>query len=498
MGESRAAGGGEASAPLRGDDLRNRVASGALLLGARGGLILVLGVGANILLARLLVPRDFGIVALGTVLLVVGGSLANTGLGAALIGRPDPPTRRQLEAVNGLQLALTIALALAFAGAAIPFGRDGLVVAAMVATLPITTLKTPAMIALERNLEYREIATVDIAEALVFYVWAVTTVALGMGVWGMASGMVVRAFAGTALMIRLSPLGFVRPRWDWAGVRPFLNFGLKIQAVTLVSVVRLQGINVAVAAIAGVGTLGVWNLAWRVLQVPYTLFATVGRVAYPTMSRLLASGEDPRAAMERGLATVAIATALVLVGIVGFAPALPELVGPEWGDVPATLLWSALGLIVGAPVNLIMYGYLYATESVGIVVRLAALQSVVWFAVTLPLLPEFGAPAVGVGSAAGAIASSALYARVGRRRTGARVVGSLAAPTVLAVVGGVLGWAIATAGDRSVLAGIAGAAAGEIVLVGGLMVVRRSLLRETYALLLRSARARSAPGAGVA
>ena len=50
---------------LRDWQLRNPTVRGAAVLMARGALILVFGVGANIVLARLLVPRDFGLVALG-------------------------------------------------------------------------------------------------------------------------------------------------------------------------------------------------------------------------------------------------------------------------------------------------------------------------------------------------------------------------------------------------------------------------------------------------
>ena len=75
------------------DDVRGRAASGAALLGARGALIYALGIVANLALARLLVPRDFGLVALGTVLVVLGTYLAIGGLGAALIRREQSPER---------------------------------------------------------------------------------------------------------------------------------------------------------------------------------------------------------------------------------------------------------------------------------------------------------------------------------------------------------------------------------------------------------------------
>jgi O-antigen/teichoic acid export membrane protein len=486
---------GESKPVLGGGEIRQRAMSGALLLGARGTLILGLGMVANIVLARLLVPRDFGLVALGTVVLTFGGYLASGGLGAALVGRAEPPSRRELHAIAGVQMALGSVLVLAGAAAAVAFGRDGLVVATMIAALPITLLKTPAMIVLERDLEYRAIAGVDVIEAIAFYAWALTTVALGMGVWGMATGMVVRAVAGTAAMTALGPVGLVRPRWDWPAVQPMVAFGVKFQGIPVVGLVREQGMNVAVAAIGGIAMLGVWNLAWRVIQVPFMLFASIGRVAYPAMSRLLAAGEDPRPVIERGLGTVCVATGLLLVGLVGFVPALPELVGSDWSDVPETLLWASLALMIGGPTSMVSWGYLYAADAVGTAVRIQLVQMAAWFAVTLPLLSELGAPAVGIGWVAGATVNATLLRRAVRRRTGAAFGTTLGLPTALAALAGALGWLIAAWAGETVLAGMAGALGAELALLAGLALVRRSLLRQTYLLVRRSVR--GAPAAEV-
>src|SRR2546421_2736296 len=89
----------EPSAQLAADEVRGRATSGAALLGARGLLVMLVGIVANLVLARLLTPRDFGLVTIGTVLLTLGGYLAEGGLGAALIQRSEPPRRRELEAV---------------------------------------------------------------------------------------------------------------------------------------------------------------------------------------------------------------------------------------------------------------------------------------------------------------------------------------------------------------------------------------------------------------
>src|SRR5207248_929994 len=105
---------------------------------------------------------------------------AEGGFGAALIRRETRPDRAELEAINGVQLTVTVAGAGLVAAAAAPFGHDGLVVAAMVASLPILALRTPSVIVLERDLQYRVIATADVVEALAYYLWALGAVAAGL------------------------------------------------------------------------------------------------------------------------------------------------------------------------------------------------------------------------------------------------------------------------------------------------------------------------------
>jgi O-antigen/teichoic acid export membrane protein len=481
------------SEPLATDEIRRRATGGAALLAARGAFVFGLGIGANLVLARLLEPRDFGLVAVAYVLIVFGGELASGGLGVALVRRDGDPTRRELEAVDALQLALTATLALIVAVVAIPFGRDGWVVAAMVATLPVTIMRAPANIVLERQLSYRTIATVDVIDAVAFYSWAIVAVALGMGVWGMVTGLAFRAVVGTSAMAHLGPLGVVRPRWSWAVVRPLLSFGAKLQVISFVGIVREQGINLGTAAIGSVATLGAWSLAYRVLQAPQLVFATAGRISYPAMSRLLAGGRDPRSAIEGGLASITVATSVVLVAIAGFAPALPGLIGDAWHEVPATLALGCGAMLVSAPVYVVTVGYLYATDRAGAVLRSLVAYTVTWFAVTFSLIPSLGAPAVAVGWIAASLVNAVMLARQARRHTGAAIAASLVAPAAIAAVAGALGWMVGTTGRSTVLDGVLGAVAAELVLVAGLALVRRSLLVAAWRLLLEAARGATAP-----
>jgi O-antigen/teichoic acid export membrane protein len=469
--------------PLVADEVLRRASGGAALLAARGAIVLGLGLVANLVLARLLEPRDFGLLALGSVLIVFGGYFAEGGLGAALIRRERAATREQLEAVNGFQLAATTVLVLVTAAIALPFGSDGAVVTAMVATLPVTILRAPSVVVLERRLEYRPIALVELVESAAFYAAAVGLVALGLGIWGVAAAMAIRATVGTTAMIRLGPVGLVRPRWAWADARPLVGFGARVQLLSIVGMGREQGLNVGIASIAGVSTLGIWNLAFRVLQVPTMVTTAATRVGFPAVARLLETGRDPRPVLERGVATLAVAIGLVVVAVAGFAPALPALVGEAWDEVPSTIAWSGIALLLHGPVYVMCAGYLYAVDDVAAVIRAALAMAVAWFAVALPLLPTLGAEAVGLGWIAGAAINSLMLARRVRHHSGAALVVQLLPPAAAAAAAGIAGWAVATAGDETVLDGALGALTGELALVATLFLARRTLLRDAYRLI---------------
>jgi O-antigen/teichoic acid export membrane protein len=314
------------------------------------------------------------------------------------------------------------------------------------------------------------------AEVVIHYAWAVATVAAGAGVWGFASAGIVRSVVGTVLMIRMAPLGFVRPRWSWSEVRPLLGFGVRFQASPLVDICRDQTLNFGIAAIAGVATLGVWSLAYRIAQVPISLMVNLYRVSYPAMAQLLAAGQDPRPSMERAAALTATAMGIASVGIVAGSPALvPAVLGDRWDHVSVALVALVGGLLIGGPIVTGAIGWLYATGQPGVVLRASVYGAVTLLAIALGLLPLLGVGAVGLGWFAANLVNRYLVSRAAHRGTGARFWRSVASPLTLSFAAGATGWAISTVGD-SVAAGIAGALVAEGLLVGGLALVSPELL----------------------
>ena len=472
-------------------ELNRRVSSGVFVIGAWGAVNLVIGFGGNIVLARMLVPRDFGIVAIGATLMAFATTLSDGGLGSGLIRRPAGPTRAELRAVLGLQLALTAVLAVVAGGVASFFGSAGLVVAVMLAGLPIAAVQTPGKVVLSRSLRFRLLTSVDAAGVVAFYAWAIAGVLAGMGVWALATGAVARAVAATCAMALVSRETVLFP--SLRGTRalwPVISFGVRFQGISFAGMIREQGLNAGVAGLSGVGTLGLWTLAKRLIEIPVLIVEPLHRVAFPYMSQLQAAREDPGPAIERGMRVTATAAGVVLTALAASAPGLvPGVFGEQWQDTAIAVQWVCGSLMVAAPLAVAAVGFLYALGQPSIVLKATILHTVTLFAVALPLLPFAGISAIGVGSLAGAVVDVVVLGRAVGRLSSARPFRLVVGPVALAAPAALLGAVTTRALGTDFVAGIAGGSLAALCYLAAVFLFRRAALLETASLLRRSIRA---------
>src|SRR5438132_1010196 len=120
---------------MHGDEIRRRAKAGVVVVAGRGFAIRALGLLGTLVLAKILTPRDFGLVALGLGITVYAESVADGGIGAGLIRERDTPERTQLEAVLGFQLLIAVLLSVGTVLVALVLGASALVVAVMVAAM---------------------------------------------------------------------------------------------------------------------------------------------------------------------------------------------------------------------------------------------------------------------------------------------------------------------------------------------------------------------------
>ncbi len=460
------------------DQVMGRAAAGIFLLAGRDLAIRALGLGANVVLARLLVPEDFGIVAVGLTVINVANFVTDAGLGLGLVRRKESPTVREMRAIVGLQLAGASAIAVVAAAVALGIGGDARVTALMVLALPLLALRTPGLIYLDRQLDFSIQVRVELIETLAYVVWAITTAALGWGAWSLASGAVVKAAVGALAVARLTPLGLIRPTLDVTGVRPLLGFGARFQALGLLQLGQQVALTAGTGAVGGLTTLGLWSLAERILQLPQLMFRPLWGIGIPTYSRLLHAGEDVGRLVQRSVTTLAVVGGVVLAPLGGTANAyIPLVFGEEWREAAEILPGACMALAISAPANICMVAMLYAAGDASTPLR----ASVVHLFVRLPLallgLHFFGPWALGAAWFAAQAAELPIVVRRARAVTGVPVGGEILLPAVATATAGGAAWAVVDALDRGVLALVAGVGVSCLLFATIMAVGDRGALR---------------------
>lgn len=381
---------------LSADEVRRRSVRGSLTVAARGLGVRSLGFLANIFLARLLAPRDFGLLALGLTFAAFASFLADGGLAASLIRSKERPTQAQLSATLALQLAITASLCTVGTAVITLQASGNLVTAALLWVVVLSVLRVPIVVRYERELDYRVLARVEVLETLVYAVLAVGLVAAGLGVWGVVVATLVRPVVGLAALQRGQPVTL--PRWNWSLVRPTLAYGASFQASNVINLVRDQGVNLVTVSLLGTVGLGLWSLTQRLMLVPFLVFETLWRVSFPGIARLLEAGADVREDLTKALRVSSFATALCLVPLASASTPLVIVVfGPEWREVGPLIPLVSLGLLIVGPLSAVGTGYFAATGRLRVVILAQLITLLPWFLLTPFLLPRLGILANGIG-----------------------------------------------------------------------------------------------------
>jgi O-antigen/teichoic acid export membrane protein len=464
-------------------DVRRKAARGTLLLTARSLLLRLVGFGGALVLARLLAPEDFGVVALGMTISALGAFLANGGLGAVLIRRPEDPTHQELAAVLCMQLLVTSIVALGVAGWGLALGGSGAILAFMMIALPFYTFRAVPFLLFQRRLQFRNLVAVDVVESLSFVGWAIVTAVLGWDAWALASAVVVRTVLGSCMATWMSPVRRLRPRWSTPALRGLIGFGIRFQAVGVVNMARDITVVSGTVSLTSLAVLGLYDLAQKTMAIPRAALESVWNVSFPALARLHATGEDLAGPIGRAASTLTVTTAIALIPIAVSGPAfVPIVFGEPWESAADVVPWISLALIVGGPIGVCCHSLLFAVGKATEPLIAAVADCAARISVSLILLPSMGVGALGVGVLAGVLAGVPFFTTAVRRHAGIRIGRRILMPAIVAAAAITSGLAISRAFHDSALGGLTGAAAAVVFFVTTAYAVDRGGVRDTWAM----------------
>lgn len=377
-------------------NLRTRVLQGGVALTVQRILgILVTGIG-GIALARLLMPELFGIYGVMSFAVGLGAALGELGLGAALLQRRGDDLSSSLGTVFSVQFGASILLGGLVAGTA-PLVVGWLNLPAEAVTplqclavvVPLSALRMPGAILLERGLQYVPITVSDLVDAITFHAVAIPAALAGAGVWSFVLGAIAAKVASVAVLWQASRW---RPvfRWQWPVLKPLLEFGMSFQGATLLTLVREAVLPIVVVLWSGVTAVGFLNLATSIAFLPLTFVRIAGRVLFPALSRLQDDPARFARAAERALnriAVVLIPCGLLL--LVGAEQIVRLVYGEPWAPAVPAVQLLCVAAVLGGTTGMMTSAF-YALGKARFVWWLNVFWTALLWGLSLLLIPSMG------------------------------------------------------------------------------------------------------------
>ncbi|NQV05521.1 lipopolysaccharide biosynthesis protein [bacterium] len=306
------------------------------------------------ILARLLVPEEFGIVGFATIAIAYLAVFKDLGLGGALIQRKDD-VEDAADTVYLLNLAagaLLTLITILVAPAVAAFFDEPLVVPLLRVlsfTFVLESLGAVHLVLLRKNLDFRRKLIPDVGRSLIKGAVSITAAATGFGVWALVWGQMAGVIASVALSWAVVAW---RPRYRLHRplVGPLLRFGVPLMATDIQHAIWVNADYVIVGRMLGDTALGIYILAYRLPELlVQSAWRVISQAAFPVFSTI----QDDFDTLQRAfVATIRYVQLLVVPMCVGMLVAADQIVavvfGSQWEDVVPVLRVMSVFLLVAS------------------------------------------------------------------------------------------------------------------------------------------------------
>src|ERR1035437_3372364 len=289
----------------------------------------------GVLLARLLLPADFGLEALSLVVTGFVTLASDLGLGSAII-QQRALTERHLRVALTASFFLGVSIAGLVVLMAPLIGRAAdnpdLVPILRVQSIFLVTAGCGAVAGamLQRQLDFRRLFFIDVTSYTVGYALVAIAGALsGLGVWSLILGILAQG-ALTCLLSIHAANAPLRPLLARRELGQLLGFGIGVSMNDFVSYIGQNGDNFFVGRLLGPSGLGYYSRAFNLMMMPINYVTSAFfSILVPTFAGM----QDERRRMGRGFLLSVQLTAIIVVPVAAaMIIAAPHLILGLYGD----------------------------------------------------------------------------------------------------------------------------------------------------------------------
>jgi O-antigen/teichoic acid export membrane protein len=338
-------------------DLKTRVIRGGFAKVCAQAANFTLRIGSLMVLARLLNPKDFGLVGMVTAFTGVLNLFRDFGLSAATVQRVDV-TDDQISTLFWINILVGVILALLLATMApvvVGFYHEPhllWVTIALSTAFLFNAAGVQHSALLQRQMRFTALATIEIISLIISTSIGIGMAMAGFGYWALVAAAVSPPLVGTLCLWQTTGWIPGRPRLQ-TGLHSLMRFGGTLTLISVVMYIAYNLEKVLLGRFWGADAVGIYGRAFQVINIPTdNLNSSVGEVAFSALSRVQNDPARFRNYFLKGYSLVLALTIPITIAVALFANDLIfVLLGPKWKDAAQILRLLAPTILIFALIN---------------------------------------------------------------------------------------------------------------------------------------------------
>lgn len=373
--------------------LIDQVATGVAWSTAEKVCSMLLQMVVSIVVARLLVPEDFGVMAILTFFTAVALVVVDSGFSQTLLRKADP-TENDYKSAFTFNLVVSVVLYLLFVALSPLLARYyNLQIITKIAPvlfllLPINAIGIIQNTKLAREFRFGVLSRINFAASLVAGVAAILVAVYGGGVWALVAQRLTMMTTKSLLLWW---------RGDWRGEGSFSGsawhemapFSFRLMSTDIVSALYNNVAQLFIGKVYSTNTLGFFNQAQKVKDLTVqSAVLSVQTVTYPALAKIKDDAEKFAESFRKVLLINIFVMAPVSVGLLAVAePLFRVLLGEKW--LPTVPYFEVIALSgIFYPLAMVAYNVLKVHSNGAIIFRLELLKKGVMTAVLALTIPQ--------------------------------------------------------------------------------------------------------------
>jgi O-antigen/teichoic acid export membrane protein len=359
-------------------DLRHRAIRGGSAKVLAQAANFTLRVGSLMILARLLDPKDFGLVGMVTAITGVLGLFRDFGLSSATIQRVEVTNAQVstlfwINVVVGAGLCCLLSAVSPLVARFYHEPRLVWVTIALSSGFLFNAVGIQHSARLQRDMRFTTLSTIDVVSLAVSVATGVGLAVAGFGYWSLVAMTIVPPFV-TTIGLWIATMWVPGPPKRNAGIRSMVRFGGLVTLNGLIYYVAYNLDKVLLGRFWGAEAIGIYGRAYQLVNIPTdNLNSAVGEVAFSALSRVQNDAARLKSYFLKGYSLVlALTVPITMAGALCANDLISVVLGPKWSATAPIFRLLAPTILIYAIINPLAW-LLYSTGLVGRSIKLIAI-----------------------------------------------------------------------------------------------------------------------------